>query len=611
MRKLTPILYVFMLYVVSVNAATNPVKIRRICNSGIDNNIFWYKTSDTCSSFQGYIIWIRNGTSGSFSILDTVKNKSIETYPHVGANTGGAKHWYYFIQNLDSCGPVYSVNSDTLDVDNTQNYPSYIDSVSVDILTNKVVIGWHQNQAPDFALYDPFYQISSNPPTYDYIDGSQGTRDTFIIDTNILHNPSYKSHKYDLGTRDSCGNTGPYGENPHQTVFLQKNVDTCNRTCKLSWTPYSFIYTDNIGKQIQVGWKKVRKHYIYKKINSTQIFLLDSVDGSILYYTDNIILGQQIQYFVRALKDTSFLVTSSSNLCSFTTRQRLDPVNTNLINVSADPFSNGQIFLSIENKNNEEWSLFNIYRSNNSKIPVSKIGAISNTGNTGNIISYTDIIDASSSIYYYKIHSINLCGNDVKYTDTSNSILLNAFGQNNQNMLTWNPYNYWQNGIEIYTIYRGIKNIDGSVNYNLYDFVSGIENIYTDNNLPSLTEGQGLCYYVQAQQNVGGKFVEKSNSNHSCIIGDLLVFVPNAFNPFGINITFRPEGSFINYKKSSMLIYDRWGGRVIEILDLTNGWNGKDTKGVYCMPGVYLYKMNIVGTNGAEQNKSGLVTIVE
>ena len=88
------------------------------------------------------------------------------------------------------------------------------------------------------------------------------------------------------------------------------------------------------------------------------------------------------------------------------------------------------------------------------------------------------------------------------------------------------------------------------------------------------------------------------------------MYIPNAFNPSGINKTFRPEGSFIDYKSSSMEIYDRWGGKVKQILDITNGWDGKDSKGEYCVIGVYLYEIKITGTNGSIQTKSGLVTII-
>ena len=60
-----------------------------------------------------------------------------------------------------------------------------------------------------------------------------------------------------------------------------------------------------------------------------------------------------------------------------------------------------------------------------------------------------------------------------------------------------------------------------------------------------------------------------------------------------------------------MEIYDRWGGKVIDILDITNGWDGKNSSGEYCSVGVYLYNIKIIGTNGTEQKKSGLVTIID
>jgi len=595
----------------NIYAAKDPVHIRRICNSGNDNTLFWYSSSDTCSAFSKYIIWIRTGTSGPFTRLDSIPTKAIETYTHLGANSGGAKHWYYYIQTIDSCGPSFTVNSDTLDVDNTQNYPSYIDSVSIDILTNQVVIGWHHNEAPDFSLYDPFFQKSVNPSTYDYVVGPQGTRDTFVRDNNSQHNPSLKSLEYDLSTRDSCGNTGVFGENPHKTIFLTQNIDTCKKIIALNWTPYSSIYTDNTGREIQVGWKKVRKYYIFKKINSSQMILIDSVDGTIFSYMDNIMLGQQIQYYIRAIKDTTILITSSSNLCSSITRLRIDPLNTILFNVSVDQNTNNAIYVSIENGLNEEWSSFDIYRSVDSKAIPSKINTIINSSNGNNLITFNDVVDASSSKYFYQIHSINLCGIDVSKTNTSNSILLEATGNNIQNTLSWNKYLYWKSDVEKYNIFRGIILNDGSITYNLIGSVSQNDTNYLDQNISDKIDGQGICYYVQAEQNPGDTHVELSNSNHSCILGDLTVYVPNAFNPFGVNKIFRPEGLFINYNASSIEIFDRWGSKIFDKLDITEGWDGKDSKGQYCMLGVYLYKLKIIGTNGIEKTKTGLVTIID
>jgi hypothetical protein len=325
-----------------VFGANNPVKFRRICNDPVPGStnifLFWYPTTDTCSSFQKYYIWARNGTSGPFFLIDSITNKAAETYTHVGANAGGgSKNWFYFIQNTDSCGPVYIASSDTIPVDISQNYPTFIDSVSVDNITNKVIIGWNSNKAPDFYIYDA-YRDNGNF-NYTLI---KSTRDTSLIDTLLDSDPSVKAIKYDLNTKDSCGNPGVFGVNPHRTIFLSLQKDTCKRQCTLSWSPYSFIENG-----VKYGWTKVRKYYIYKKINSSPITLIDSVDDTTplsLSYADNINLGDTLLYFVRAIKDTSILVTSSSNYSSIITRLRIDPKHTYLQNVSVNPINNTPIY---------------------------------------------------------------------------------------------------------------------------------------------------------------------------------------------------------------------------------------------------------------------------
>jgi len=606
-RRFLIIFFILMLGSLGANAATRPVQIRRICQTDNDNTLYWYRSSDTCSSFMYYIIWARNGISGGFNPIDTIYTKSVESYRHVCANCIAAPKWNYFIQSFDLCGPNFSAASDTLPVDIYQDSLSFIDSVSVDILTNNVLIGWHHNTASDFDFYIPL--VFDGVGQYNkMLPPGTGTRDTFFIDNTS--NPSAKAYRYDLNTQDSCGNPGTFGYNPHQTIFLTTQIDTCKKTCVLTWTPYGFPSTGINGKPNQVGWKSVLKYYVFKKINTGSFTLLDSVGGSILSYLDNIVIGQQIQYYVRAIKDTSIIVSSSSNSSTVSSRLRIDPLNTELINVSVDPISNNQVILTIKNGTGEEWSSFQVFRSSDSLSNFLKTGSMLNIGATSTLYSYTDVVDASVSRYFYSIHANNLCAIDVLTSKISNTILLRTNGALKQNMLYWNSYNYWQSGVEKYRIYRGVKQNDGSIMFGLLDSVPFSVTGYADNSVPEKVEGQGLCYYVEAVQNTGTTYTETSSSNNSCVIGDLVIYIPNAFNPSGVNILFRPEGSFIDYKNSSMGIYNRWGGKVIEIFDLTTGWNGKDMHGQISAPGVYLYNIKIISTNGKEQSKSGLVTLL-
>ncbi len=179
--------------------------------------------------------------------------------------------------------------------------------------------------------------------------------------------------------------------------------------------------------------------------------------------------------------------------------------------------------------------------------------------------------------------------------------------------MTWNSYFGWDNGVQKHLIYRGTDVNGGARTYSLIDSVPGSDTIYSDNHLPDKIGNYGLCYYVEAIQNPGSlKGTQNSSKSFSnCILGELLVFVPTAFNPVGVNHVFRPEGSYIDYVNSSLEIFDRWGGLIIKIEDITNGWNGKDVSGKDCGLGVYYYRLNIKSPNGQKTTKIGLVTLID
>lgn len=579
-------------------AADHPVKIRRICNDGSNITLYWFPTTDTCSAFQKYYIWARNGSSGSFILIDSVANKAAETYTHINANAGsGTKNWSYFITHLDSCGPAFLVSSDTVAVDNAQVFQSFIDSVSVDPITGKVVIGWHSNQAPDFQVYQPVRDNGN----FQYVFLGD-TRDTSIVDPLPDSDPSIKPIKYDLNTKDSCGNAGFFGENPHRTIYLRATPDTCKKTCLLSWTPYGFKENGT-----NYGWR-VSKYCIFKSIDAGPFIQINS--GIDTFYTDPIILGQQITYYIRAFKDTTIIITSSSNLSRFTTRLRIEPTHTYLQNVSVDPIQNSPITVKVRRESSDEWLRFDVFRSAGEGF--AKIGEISNDNLNSTNYTFLDPVDAGEQTYQYQVQAINVCGLSVYQSNVSRSIFLKASGNGAQNNLSWNNYSGWDNGVEKYRLYRGTNADDQTIYYSLLDSIINGDSSYIDQALPDRIGSLGVCYYLEAVQTDGSAYgvKESSFSNHSCVTGDMIIYIPNAFNPVGANPTFRPEGSFIDYSKSSMEIFDRWGGKVIQIFDISLGWDGKYPDNQSAMQGVYFYKMMIRSTNGTQQIKTGTVTLL-
>lgn len=79
------------------------------------------------------------------------------------------------------------------------------------------------------------------------------------------------------------------------------------------------------------------------------------------------------------------------------------------------------------------------------------------------------------------------------------------------------------------------------------------------------------------------------------------IFVPNAFTPKngdGLNDVFAVKG--INFNEFTMLIFDRWGEKIYETNDPTQGWNGT-FKGQECKMDTYIYKISYKFLYGSQR----------
>ena len=87
------------------------------------------------------------------------------------------------------------------------------------------------------------------------------------------------------------------------------------------------------------------------------------------------------------------------------------------------------------------------------------------------------------------------------------------------------------------------------------------------------------------------------------------VFVPNIFSPNGDgqNDVLYVRGMGIS--SFSFVIYDRWGEKVFESSDATNGWDGR-FKGKEMLSDVYVYYLKAVMTDGTTVEKKGDISLV-
>ncbi len=556
-------------------------ELRRACPNGPNNTLYWTNPNDTCNLFLYYIIWERKGNTGLFTPIDTIFNKNTETFIHLNATPPLSEPTsYYFIEKRDSCGPEYNWYSDTVLVDVIPPNITNLDSVSVDINTNQVILGWSKNSSPDFDKY--LLYVFKNG-FFSAMTPSE-TRDTFARDLSG-NNPSTGSFTYNINTRDSCGKLPAY-EKRNSTVFLQQTADTCNKTIRLSWSHYE-------------GWNNIVKYYILINTNNSGYNLVDSVIGTISTYTYNYITGNNYQIFVRAIKDTTILVSSSSNKLVFNARGRQEPTYLNIDYITSGiPVDNNLYFQFSTNPADEvskyEAHILDENLNLTSTLLLSKTD-ISKRINLG-------LIDNSK--YHLTISSYDVCNKVSFQSDTSSNIILTGTEANSVRDLSWSPYFTWNSGVKEYVINRGTGD-NGVFTFNMWNTTN--DTLIKDSSIVQTVLNEGICYYVQAVNNTDNTIV--SNSNRICLSAYFTVFIPNAFKPDGFNSRFRPEGSLIDYQKSTIKVYNRWGQLIYEN-NILNGWNGMDATGTICQQGVYYYYLEIFSTKDEKQVKQGIFTLL-
>jgi gliding motility-associated-like protein len=564
--------------------ATAP-KMRRVCRqqASTDNRLFFFPSTDTCSLFYKYYVWARNGTAGPFSILDSISNKGAETYLHVNANPGTPTLWYYFVEYVDSCGPDFSVFSDTLVVDNLPPDTVFIDSVSVDITTGNMQIGWKGNRAPDFLNYS-LYRIDNTGNPVDISPG--GTRDTVWLDMGV--NGNNGSQTYDLLSRDSCNNPRVFGINPHTSMFLIFTADTCNQTLNLQWSRYR-------------GWT-IRSQYLYRRINGGTWSLLDSFDSNILIFNDSYFTGNSHEYFVRAFADSIGMYSSSSNRIVFNSRFRNDPDEIVIHNITNNADGTGPIKVTLEVVNGGEAG----------RVLIDVTGAgIQNEEvirKPVNPFEYSFSGD-NNKVYSFKAKTNDLCDVFSATSKPCNNLLLTAELKNSDIMLMWNKNPVWQ--VDYYTVYRAVVNDLNNISFSSVATASASDSVYTDLGAFNLSGKFGVYYVISANRTSSpGNLYPTMYSNRVIVKGETAIYIPNAFVPSGLNNQFNVRGSYLDFKKSSIEIFDRWGGLVFAKQDLTAGWDGRDNDGVLCPVGVYLYQFTIFDLDGKEYKKIGTVTLL-
>lgn len=564
-------------------AVTQPPELVRICPVGDSLvELQWKKPTDVCNSFVEYRIWGRENQSTLFVLLATVNNINIESkltkLPKAVDIT-----WDFYIEVRFLCDGTSVAFSDTVLIDK-QPQQLGIDSVSVDLTTQKIIVGWSDSPEDDVQDY-----IINRKSTV--LDSTVGT--SYFDQNSNPNDPDGLNRSYRLTVRDLCSQRSAISE-PHSTIFLQRTLDSCRKTITLKWSQY-------------IGWTGISEYRVFVAVNGGNLTQISTTGGNVTQYVYNYNPGDTYQFYVRAVNSSDNSITSSSNLVSQNTRKPIIPAYIYLSQVTV--VDNDSISIKWLHDIAGEISEFKVLKSTNGR-QFSVIKIVQNDGLASHVV-FDNNVDINAQSYFYRIEAYNLCGEYIDSSNTSRSILLEI---GDDDILSWNEYIYWDVGVRDYEINRGTDIVANSFMWNVLDTKSDLPLLYEDVAAPLEVGFSGICYYVEARENGLNQYgvSEISTSNIVCDIKPPTVFFPTAFvpTPYGENKLFLPVGAYIDYKKSSFQVYNRWGEQLYDTNDVSLGWDGTDGNGNIYPGGMYIYKAKIFGLDGSFKNFSGTVVLL-
>jgi gliding motility-associated-like protein len=467
-----------------------------------------------------------------------------------------------------------------------------IDSVSVDPVTGKTMIGWQQCTSPNVVKYI-IYQNIGGP--WFVVDSVFGVANTFYL--NMLSDPSSGPEKYAVAAVNAAKEISPMSA-PHTTIFLKSPVaDVCNDKITITWTPYKYLNPD------------IKGYRIYMKKDIDPFILLGAVDTTDSTFVQNGLSIESVYcYYIQAFTDNPVKVSTSNIQCIVPHKPRQPEF---VFVRNATVIDNKKIEVSFFTDTTVHVSYYKIMRSDDGTDYHSIVTIPGN--NIYATVKYTDEnVEVDRFSYYYMIQVYDSCGERSITSNIGKSLLLKGNAHNDQmfNHLDWTEY-LDRNIREVFVE----RAVEGADDFSLLkalvpDFIS-----WTDD-VSELYTGNGrFKYYVKA---VLYDFYKGEFNLHDTVVSNTIilnqamrVFMPTAFSPStaDANSVFKPFGSFIDILDFKLIVYDSWGKVMFESSDPENGWNGTYNS-TLCQMGVYAYYLRLKDSENIIYVKKGTVLLL-
>lgn len=568
-----------------------PPDLQCVSNNNVNGDITLCWTNppaNSCGPFQEYTIYAsQNGPDGPYNPI-AVTNQATTCFV-LNNYLSLSTTWHFYMEAKYNCPGATVLQSDTV---NNLN-PITPDIVNVDVTQGgDVIFNWKPSPSPQTHCYIIYYSLpNGNAVPLDTVCGRFNT--TY---TDVLGDPTTQSLVYTVAAVDSCGRVSAFNTNPHNTIYQTSSVTRCQRQVNVAWNAYN-------------NWPAGVKEYQIWVDRNNSGFVMDgtTASGTLVYAYNNFNDGDTLCIVVRAVSADDTTVVSNSNMVCLRASIIQPPSYIYITNATVN--SDDQIELTWITDTLAQLLVYKMMRGTNGSdyLPVDQIPV------PVPLRLFEQYIDSgvypNMNPYYYQVVAVDSCQNQYPTPHVKTIHLTGELYDFYLAHLEWNHFELQHATVTRYNLYR-----DYGTGNQLIASLPPTVREYSDSLQDFLNERGIFCYRIVAEYQLnlpnGYSAALTSQSNQQCIIHRPIIYVPNAFAPNGINNVFKPTIIYGNPKAYSLIIYNRFGGKVFESNDPTIGWDGTQG-GKASPPGGYAYYIEFTADDGIVVRRQGMLVMVK
>jgi len=567
-------------------------------NSNGDITVSWsLPTGNSCGTFVQYTIYASSaGPNGPYTSV-AIPNQATSSYTLSNYLATSANWWFYMVSDYNCPGGTV-LSSDTV---NNQS-PAIPQIISVTVTANnQSVITFAPSSSPQTSHYILYYFLPNG--TAIPWDTVYGINNTIVTDTTTLtiYDPSQYSQVFTVAAADSCGNRSSYNTLPQNTILAKATNTECQRQVNIGWNKY-------------LNWPKgVAQYQVWVSKNGGPFVEDGFTDSATLSYAyTNFNTGDSLQIYIRATSEADTNIFSISNIIHLRAIIVQPPSYIYLTDVTVNAANQIDISWTIDTI--AQLIFYKVLQSTDSLVynPTEQINVPTPLQHF-ETFGDSDFVFPQNNPYYFKIDAYDSCQNQYS-TDFGKTIcLVGSLYDYYVAKLAWNDFQLSYATVLRYNLYRDFGN-----GYQLIKTFQPGVNIYFDSLQQFLNERGTFCYRIEAVYFLnlpspsGFQDTLVSSSNQVCVIHRPVIYVPNAFAPNGgvaENMVFKPTIIYGAPSGYSMIIFNRWGGKVFESNNPNTGWDGTD-HGKPAEMGGYGYLIDFTADDGTPIERKGIVLLV-